>query len=170
MPIYFPTNSAQEDSFCPHDHVLLSFILITSVRWYLIMVLICLFLMIGEADHFLYACWSFVCLFFYCCFLFTKLLSTLCDPWTVAHQAPQSMGFFRQEYWMACHFLLQRIFLAQGLNKPMSPAWQVDSLPVSQRESPSVYLGSVCSHTLLILKSGCLFQPYGKPYEASSQI
>ena len=25
--------------------------------------------------------------------------STLCDPWTIAHQAPLSMGFSRQEYW-----------------------------------------------------------------------
>ena len=24
---------------------------------------------------------------------------TLCDPWTVAHQAPLSLGFSRQEYW-----------------------------------------------------------------------
>ena len=24
---------------------------------------------------------------------------TLCNPWTVAHQAPLSMGFSRQEYW-----------------------------------------------------------------------
>ena len=24
---------------------------------------------------------------------------TLCDPWTIAHQAPLSMGFSRQEYW-----------------------------------------------------------------------
>ena len=24
---------------------------------------------------------------------------TLCDPWTVAHQAPPSTGFSRQEYW-----------------------------------------------------------------------
>ena len=24
---------------------------------------------------------------------------TVCDPWTVAHQAPLSMGFSRQEYW-----------------------------------------------------------------------
>ena len=24
---------------------------------------------------------------------------TLCDPWTVAHQAPPSMGLSRQEYW-----------------------------------------------------------------------
>ena len=28
------------------------------------------------------------------------------SPWTVARQAPLSMGFSRQEYW-SCHFLLQ---------------------------------------------------------------
>ena len=33
--------------------------------------------------------------------------------WTVAHQAPLSMRFSRQEFWSA---LLQRIFLTQGLN------------------------------------------------------
>ena len=35
-------------------------------------------------------------------------------PWTVAHQAPLSMGFSRQEYWSGCHVLLQRIFPTQG--------------------------------------------------------
>ena len=34
-------------------------------------------------------------------------------PWTVACQAPPSMGFSRQEH---CHFLLQGIFLTQGSN------------------------------------------------------
>ena len=37
-------------------------------------------------------------------------------PWTVAHQAPLSMGFSRQEYWSGCHALLQGIFLIQGSN------------------------------------------------------
>ena len=27
-----------------------------------------------------------------------QLYPTLCDPWTVAYQAPPSMGFSRQEY------------------------------------------------------------------------
>ena len=27
--------------------------------------------------------------------------------WTVAYQAPSSMGFSRQEYWVGCYFLLQ---------------------------------------------------------------
>ena len=43
-------------------------------------------------------------------------------PWTVAHQAPVSMGFSRQECWsgkntgVGSHALLQGIFLTQGLN------------------------------------------------------
>ena len=47
-----------------------------------------------------------------------KLLSRIqlfVTPWTVAYQAPPSMGFSRQEYWSTCHFLLQ-IFPTQGLN------------------------------------------------------
>ena len=37
-------------------------------------------------------------------------------PWTIAHQAPLSMGFSRQEYWMGNHSLLQEIFPTQELN------------------------------------------------------
>ena len=37
-------------------------------------------------------------------------------PWAVAHQAPLSMGFPRQEYRSGCNFLLQGIVLDQGLN------------------------------------------------------
>ena len=33
------------------------------------------------------------------CVLVTKLCSTLCAPWTAAHQAPLSMEFSKQEYW-----------------------------------------------------------------------
>ena len=40
----------------------------------------------------------------------------LMTPWTVAHQAPLSLEFSSQEYWMGCHFLLQGIFLTQGSN------------------------------------------------------
>ena len=36
-------------------------------------------------------------------------------PWTVARQAPPSMGFSRQEHWSGLHVLLQGIFPAQGL-------------------------------------------------------
>ena len=37
-------------------------------------------------------------------------------PQTVAHQAPLSVGFSRQEYWNGLPFLLQGIFPTQGSN------------------------------------------------------
>ena len=37
-------------------------------------------------------------------------------PWTVAYQAPPSMGFSRQEYWSGLPFPSQEIFPTQGLN------------------------------------------------------
>ena len=37
-------------------------------------------------------------------------------PGTGTRQAPLSMGFSRQEYWVCCHFLLQGIFPTQGSN------------------------------------------------------
>ena len=36
--------------------------------------------------------------------LVTQSCATLCDPWTVAHQAPLSMEFSRREYWSGLPF------------------------------------------------------------------
>ena len=36
--------------------------------------------------------------------LVTKVCPAHATPWTVAHQAPLSMGFFRQEYWSGLPF------------------------------------------------------------------
>ena len=36
--------------------------------------------------------------------------------WTVAHQAPLSVGFSDKNIGVGCHFLLLEIFLTQGLN------------------------------------------------------
>ena len=47
--------------------------------------------------------------------LFSRVVSHSMTPWTIAHQAPLSKGFSRQEYW-GCHALLQGIFQTQGLN------------------------------------------------------
>ena len=47
--------------------------------------------------------------------LVARLCPTLATPWTVACQAPLSMGFFRQ-YWSRLPFPFQGIFLTQGLN------------------------------------------------------
>ena len=44
--------------------------------------------------------------------------------WTIAHQAPLSMEFSRQEYWNGFHSLLQGIFPTQGLNPGLLNCWQ----------------------------------------------
>ena len=55
-------------------------------------------------------------------------------PCTVAHQAPLSMEFSSKNTREGCHFLLQGIFLTQGLN-PCVLHWQVNSLPLSHLET-----------------------------------
>ena len=51
--------------------------------------------------------------------LVARLCPTLATPWTVACQAPLSMGFFRQ-CWSRLPFPFQGIFLTQGLNPHLS--------------------------------------------------
>ena len=55
--------------------------------------------------------------------------------WTIAHQAPLSMEFSRQEYWNGSYFLLQGIFPIQGLNSCLLH-WQEESLPLAPRGKP----------------------------------
>jgi len=56
-------------------------------------------------------------------------------PWTVAHQASPSMGFSRQEYWSGLPFPLLGD-LPDPAIKPMSPAWQAESLLLSHKSFP----------------------------------
>ena len=51
-------------------------------------------------------------------------------PWTVAQQAPLSMGFPRQEYWNGLTFPSPGDLLNPEI-EPASFAFQVDSLPLS---------------------------------------
>ena len=68
-----------------------------------------------------------------------------CDPWTVTHQAPLSIGFLRQEYWSGLPFPSPGV----SPHTPVTPQrlnlyllhWQADSLPLS-------YLGSPVSDSL----------------------
>ena len=55
--------------------------------------------------------------------------------WTVAHQAPLSMGFFRQEYWKVLLFPPSGDLPDSGIKptSPVSPALQADSLPLSPK-------------------------------------
>ena len=48
-------------------------------------------------------------------------------PWTVAYQAPPSMGFSRQEYWSGLSFPSPGD-LPNPVIKPGSPAFQADAL------------------------------------------
>ena len=60
--------------------------------------------------------------------------------WTVAHQAPLSMGFFQARIleWVAREDL-QGIFPTQGSSVGLVH-WQADSLPVTHLGSPPNYL------------------------------
>ena len=58
--------------------------------------------------------------------------------WTIACQAPPSMGFSRQEYWSGLPALLQGIFLTQGSNPCL--------LRLLHRQSDSLSLASPGKH------------------------
>ena len=59
-------------------------------------------------------------------------------PWTVAHQAPLSMGFPRQEYWSGLPFPSLANLPDPEIEpaSPMSPELQADSLPDEPRGKP----------------------------------
>ena len=46
----------------------------------------------------------YVCIYIHACMLSHSVVSNSVTPWTVAHQAPLSMEFFRQEYWSGLPF------------------------------------------------------------------
>ena len=73
--------------------------------------------------------------------LVAKLCPTLLTPWTVAHQAPLSMDFSRQEHWSGLPFRFAGDLPDLGI-KPRSPALQADSLP---SEPP----GNLCRYWLI---------------------
>ena len=73
----------------------------------------------------------FICLFVFLSgsgkvkMLVTQSCPTLCDPFTVAYQAPLSVGFSRQEYWSGLPSpSLGGVFLIE----PRSSALQADFL------------------------------------------
>ena len=60
-----------------------------------------------------------------------KLLSHVrlfATPWTVAYQAPSSVGFFRQDYWSGLSFPSPGDLPNSGI-KPRSPTLQAGTLP-----------------------------------------
>ena len=61
-------------------------------------------------------------------------VSDSASPWTVAHQAPLSMQFSRQEYWSGLPFPSQGEHPDPGI-ECRSPVLQADSLSLSHQES-----------------------------------
>ena len=64
---------------------------------------------------------------------------SLVTPWTVAHQAPLSMGFSRQEYWSGLPLPSLEYLPNPGI-EPGSPAFQADSLPFELQGRSKNYL------------------------------
>ena len=78
---------------------------------------------------------SYLCL---CCAVLSSV-RLFVTPWSVAQQAPLSMGFSRQESWSGLPFSFLGVFLTQGSNPYLSrllTTLQVDSLPLSHLGSP----------------------------------
>ena len=67
--------------------------------------------------------------------------------WTIACQAPLSMGFSRQEYWSEKLFPSPGDLSNPGTEpmSPLSPHWQVDPLPLAPPGKP-IYTYSFAVH------------------------
>ena len=77
-----------------------------------------------------------------------KLLShvqLVATPWTVAHQAPPSMDFSRQEYWSGLPFPSPGDLPDSGI-EPRSPELQADALPSEPPGNPQKILNYKIQH------------------------
>ena len=72
------------------------------------------------------------------------------SPWPVAHQAPLSIGFPKQEYWSGLPFPSPGDLTDPEI-KPTPPDWQGDSLPLSHLGSPHITL-YMYIHTIHIIQ------------------
>ena len=78
-----------------------------------------------------------------------RLFATL---WTVAHQAPPSMGFSRQEYWSGLPFPSPGDLPDPGI-EPRSPTLQVDALTSEPAGKPKGNYRSAIIFTLRVVYS-----------------
>ena len=64
--------------------------------------------------------------------------NSFATPWIIAHQDPLPMGFSKQEYWSEFPFPTPGDLPDPGI-KPVRPASQADSLPLSHHREDPVY-------------------------------
>ena len=77
----------------------------------------------------------------YLCALSLSRVQLFATPWTVAHQAPLSMGFPKQEYWSGLPFPPPGDLPNPGIKptSPVSSALQADSLPTVPEGKPQAF-------------------------------
>ena len=76
----------------------------------------------------------------------------LCDPWTVAHQAPPSMGFSRQEYWSGLPF-----------PSPVILRVKLKILTMASKTARDLDLGTSFTSSLITSLWFSLFKPHWPP-------
>ena len=73
-------------------------------------------------------------------------------PWTIAYQAPPSMGFSKQEYWSGLPFPSPGDLPNPGI-EPRSPTFQANALTSEPLGKPLMLLISFTSYSYLL----CVF-------------
>ena len=99
--------------------------------------------------------------------LFVQLCQLFAIPWTVACEAPPSMGFSRQEYWSGLPFPSPGNLPDPGI-KPRSPALQTDSTIGATGESPTGSVIPLLSHKSLPLPSQCWSPSLHLPWDTKT--
>ena len=125
-PIYIPTSSNMRvSSLHPHQHVFLVFLMIaiiTSVKQYLIVVLVCIFLMMMDTEPLCMPLWPSACLLWkniYSDFLFFKKSDCLGFYWVV--WVVYIFGFwFTNIFFCSVGFLLILLMVSFALQKLFS--------------------------------------------------
>ena len=120
--LYSKVNQLYIDTHCTHTY--------THTHMYIYSFFFFFFFHLGHHRALCFLCYTVL--------IEVKLLShvwRVVTPWTIAHQAPPSMEFSRQEYWSGLPFPSPGNLPNPGIELG-SPALQVDSLPTELTGKP----------------------------------